>query len=149
MVWAYILGPDGSLKGLSDDGEPHGTAGRPVLDPIDGQNLTNTLVTVVRYFGGVKLGTGGLVSAYGRSSREALQDMPRERLISRTRVILEIDYPVYEPVLKILEQAGGRVENEEFGAAVALNVMVPDEGVTDFRRKVIDISRGQAGFRTV
>ena len=66
VVWSYVLGDAGTLYGLSDDGEPHGTAGRPVLEVLKGSGLTFAALFVIRYFGGIKLGTGGLVSAYTR-----------------------------------------------------------------------------------
>lgn len=144
VVWAYIIGSDGALKGLSDDGEPHGTAGRPVLDPIAGSGLTNTLVTVVRYFGGEKLGTGGLVSAYGRCSREALEDMSFEELIPRTRVRLVIDYPIYEPARRMVDDAGGRISGEDFAAGVELAFDVPDAAWGALRQALTDLSRGAA-----
>ena len=149
VVWAYILGRDGSLKGMSDDGEPHGTAGRPVLDHIGGENLTGTLVTVVRYYGGVKLGTGGLCSAYGRSAGEALGAMSREPLIERSRVELGVEYSIYEPILRLLNQAGGRMLTEDFGAAVRLSLEIPTAGLDSFRLAVSDASRGAAFFKTL
>ena len=144
VVWAYVLGGDGALKGLSDDGEPHGTAGKPVLDPIEGGGFTNTMVTVVRYFGGVKLGTGGLVSAYGRCSRDALQDMSCEELIPRTGVRLTIDYPLYESARRLVDDAGGRISGEDFGSGVEMEFDVPDTAWDALRQALTDLSRGTA-----
>ena len=73
-VYAYILGENGSTQRSTDDGEPAGTAGRPVLEVIKGENLTNTAVVVTRYFGGVLLGTGGLVRAYGKAAKLAIEN---------------------------------------------------------------------------
>lgn len=144
VVWAYVIGSDGALKGLSDDGEPHGTAGRPVLDPIIGDGLTNTMVTVVRYFGGIKLGTGGLVSAYGRCCREALDRMSREKLIPRTRLNLKLDYSFYEPVCRLTKEAGGRVDSEDFAAGVTMELDVPTAALEEYSQAVADTSRGSA-----
>jgi uncharacterized YigZ family protein len=144
VAWAYVLGRDGALRGMSDDGEPRGTAGRPILDPIIGAGLTDTLVTVVRYFGGVKLGTGGLSAAYGRCSVEALNFMPRVPLILRKTVTVQVGYSVYEPLLRLLERSSGQVTKEDFGAEVRLVADIPEEGLEDFQNALGDASRGTA-----
>ncbi|RKX87171.1 MAG: hypothetical protein DRP70_09035 [Spirochaetes bacterium] len=146
VAWAYILGKDAALKGMSDDGEPRGTAGRPIMDPIKGNSLTDTLVTVVRYFGGVKLGTGGLSSAYGKSSQESLAGMPRVRLIERIRVELGIEYSVYEQVVRLIREADGLIVQELFEFGVKVVVDLPVSMFEEFRRNVKDISRGAAQF---
>jgi len=142
VCWAYVLGADGSQPGLSDDGEPHGTAGRSILDPIVGSALTETLVTVVRYFGGVKLGTGGLAAAYGRSSREALEQMPREPLIRRTRIVLSVDYAGYEPLVRLGRRLDGRVLDERFDSDVRVSIAVPADRREEFLRGAADLTRG-------
>ena len=142
IAWAYVLGRDGALVGLSDDGEPHGTAGRPILDPIVGAGLTDTLVTVVRYFGGVKLGTGGLSAAYGRCSREAVDGLPKAPLVDRRRIEVRMEYPLYDRILRSVENAGGRVVEENFGGDIRLAVEIPTAAVADFGRDVADASRG-------
>jgi putative IMPACT (imprinted ancient) family translation regulator len=129
---------------MSDDGEPRGTAGRPILDPIIGAGLTDTLVTVVRYYGGIKLGTGGLSAAYGRCSVEALNSMPRIPLILRKTVLVQVSYSAYEPLLRLLEKFSGRVTNEDFGAEVRLSAEIPEEGIEYFRTALGDASRGTA-----
>lgn len=144
VAWAYVLGQDGALVGLSDDGEPHGTAGRPILDPILGAGLTETLVTVVRYFGGVKLGTGGLASAYGRCSREAVEDLPKIDLVDRTRMEVCMEYPLFDRIKRSAEDLGGLVVEEVFGADIRLIVDVPSATTDDFSRIVADVSRGSA-----
>ena len=146
VAWAYVLGKDAALKGMSDDGEPRGTAGRPIIDPICGNNLTFTLVTVVRYFGGVKLGTGGLTSAYGKSSREALARMPRIRLVERIRVEVGIEYALYERVHHLILEAGGIITEEQFESGVTIHIDFPVSGLEEFRRNVKDLSRGTAQF---
>ena len=84
VVWAFICGKDRSVFGYSDDGEPHGTAGRPLFEVLKGSPFTDTLVTVTRYFGGIKLGTGGLVSAYTRAGQDVLAGLPFNELVDRT-----------------------------------------------------------------
>lgn len=147
VAWAYVLGTDAALRGMSDDGEPRGTAGRPIMDPIAGNRLTDTLVTVVRYFGGVKLGTGGLTSAYGRSCREALGAMSRIPLVEMKRVVLGIEYPIYESLIRLLNDSGGVVVDEVFDAKIGVTVDLPVLELDDFRRKLTDVSRGAADIR--
>lgn len=142
VAWAYVLGSDGSDRGLSDDGEPHGTAGRPIMDPIIGAGLTNTLVIVVRYFGGVKLGTGGLTSAYGRSSKDALAVMPRARLIERTRIEIEVSYSLYEFAVRLSEELGVVIDSERFDSTVTMELEVPDTQMDRFSHKIRDASSG-------
>ncbi len=146
VAWAYILGNDGALRGMSDDGEPRGTAGRPIMDPIKGNSLTDTLVTVVRYFGGIKLGTGGLTSAYGKCSQEALAVMPRIRLVERIRVELGIEYSLYEPVVRLIRESGGRIVKELFESGVMVVVNLPVSMLEEFRRNVNNLSRGAVQF---
>ncbi len=144
VAWAYVLGHDGALVGLSDDGEPHGTAGRPILDPIQGAGLTETLVTVVRYFGGVKLGTGGLVSAYGRCAKEAVEALPKADLVERTRMEVRMDYPLFERIKRSAEEMDALIADEIFGAEVRLIADVPSAHAEEFIRIVADVSRGSA-----
>jgi len=149
VAWAYVLGKDAALRGMSDDGEPRGTAGRPIMDPITGQHLTDILVTVVRYFGGVKLGTGGLTSAYGKSSQDALAVMPRVLLVERTRVELETSYPVYEQSVRLIREAGGLIDKEVFESRVKIIVDLPLAALDDFHLKLKDLSRGDADFEVI
>jgi len=142
VAWAYVLGKDAALKGMSDAGEPRGTAGRPIMDPIGGNHLTDVLVTVVRYFGGVKLGTGGLSSAYGKSSQDALEAMSRVLFVERIRVDLEIEYPVYEQVMLLGREMGGQKLDETFESSIILAFDLPVSVLDDFCLRVKDITRG-------
>ncbi len=144
VVWAYVLGAEGALKGMSDDGEPRGTAGRPVLDHITGARLTDTLVTVVRYFGGIKLGTGGLCAAYGQAARQALEAMSRERLVPRQAVRLGLEYAMYDTMLRLLDSFDGRVSADSFGEKVSLTVQVPVAVLENFVAEAENVCRGAA-----
>jgi len=149
VAWAYVLGRDAALRGMSDDGEPRGTAGRPIMDPVNGQHLTDILVTVVRYFGGVKLGTGGLTSAYGKSAQDALAAMPRVPLVERVRVELGMAYPVYEQASRLIREAGGKIAEEVFESRVKVSVDLPIAVLDDFHLRLKDLSRGDAEFEIV
>ena len=148
VAWAYVLGNDAALRGMSDDGEPHGTAGRPIMDPIVGGGLTEILVTVVRYFGGVKLGTGGLTSAYGRCCQDALESMPKVLLVERNRVELRVDYALFEYTARLAGELGGLIVEERFDTTVRLSIDVPVSALEDFRRRILDASRGAAHIET-
>ena len=102
--YAWILGEDGSVKKASDDGEPSGTAGVPMLKVLDGAGIRNAVVVVTRYFGGTLLGTGGLVRSYTQAAQAALADAQIARMC-RCRVIgVEIDYSLLDRVLYYLKQ---------------------------------------------
>lgn len=125
-AWAYRIsgGPQGEI-GSSDDGEPGGTAGRPMLAVLEGSGLLEVVVVGTRYFGGIKLGTGGLVRAYAAAARAALEHLPtRERVLHRVAAI-DADYALYGQLRYVLPQHGVRILEEEFGALVRLMLAVP------------------------
>ena len=142
VVWAYILGDSRSIFGLSDDGEPHGTAGKPVLEVLKGSGLTDILILVIRYFGGVKLGTGGLVSAYTRSAQEVLSQVKPLEKISRTAYSLNCSYHYFDHVKKILIQNGGDIQRELFETEVTLEVELPDDRTSACAEELRDLSAG-------
>ena len=105
IVWAYVIGDEKrQYLGMSDDGEPKGTAGRPALSTLQYSGLTNILVTIVRYFGGIKLGTGGLVKAYTDSVKAVIDTLPRKRLVEEVTLELRFGYGLYESIRLLLEQ---------------------------------------------
>jgi uncharacterized YigZ family protein len=144
VVYAFAAGPESSrAMGMSDDGEPKGTAGRPVLEVVKGKGITNVLVTVVRYFGGTKLGTGGLVRAYTESARRTLAGLPLEPWVIEVEFTVGLPYPLYEPALKILEEHRGKRLDEEFDTLVRLTGSVPESDFTFFKEKITTLSRGE------
>ncbi len=104
IVFAFVCGPQGGLMGCSDDGEPSGTAGRPVLEVLKGSGITDVLLTVARWYGGIKLGTGGLVRAYTESAQLALADPPVAELVPLTRFTVALPYLCYENVRRRLPE---------------------------------------------
>lgn len=102
VCWAYVCGEKSRIERLNDDGEPSSTAGKPILGQIHSKELTNTLVVVIRYFGGVKLGTGGLIQAYKAAASEALEaaEVVEHELL--TRYILMFDFEYINPVMMLL-----------------------------------------------
>ncbi len=142
VVWAYILGDSRSVFGLSDDGEPHGTAGRPVLEVLKGSGLTDALILVIRYFGGIKLGTGGLVQAYTRSAQDVLDKVVPLEKIEKKDFYLNCSYHLYEQIKKAVQSEAGEVVKEVFGADVKMEIQVPDERAGKCAESVRNISAG-------
>lgn len=98
---AFIVGPNAETSGMSDDGEPSGTAGRPMLDVLKGSGITNILITVTRYFGGTLLGTGGLVHAYSGAVKSVLEKCETEELVEKSSFKFFSDYASYESAKRI------------------------------------------------
>ena len=144
VVFAFICGPQGGVMGCSDDGEPSGTAGRPALEVLKGSGITNVLLTVTRWFGGIKLGTGGLVRAYTESAQLALADPPTAELVPLTRFTLALSYLHYENVLRHFPGFGVEITGEEFTAAVTLSGVIPSANYAAFSEAVRDLTGGAA-----
>lgn len=145
VVWAYIVGEENSQRlGMSDDGEPHGTAGKPALSTLQYSGLTNILVTVVRYFGGTKLGTGGLVKAYTDAVKSVIDEIGRKELVAETSFRISLDYTYYDGIKKILSAGSARIENEEFGTAVQIEFTLQAEQAGSLLERLKDVSHGSA-----
>jgi uncharacterized YigZ family protein len=144
--WAYVVGPPGdtSRVGMSDDGEPHGTAGRPMLAVLTGSGIGDVVAVVTRYFGGTKLGKGGLVRAYSGAVKNALAELATEELISRVELRVSLDYALLEVLKRSLAGFEAQVTDEEFGTEVTLAVMLPEERVDKFVEAVAGLSNGRA-----
>lgn len=143
-VHAFVLGSRGEIQGMSDDGEPAGTAGKPVLEMLKGRDITNVVITVVRYFGGIKLGTGGLVRAYGQAARGVLDLLPVEELIRRREFAVRCSYGLYEGIKKRIQEAGGEIFYEDFTQDVTMEGRIPDEKAEGAELAVRDFSAGAA-----
>ena len=127
VVHAFSAGLGGEICGCSDDGEPAGTAGRPVLDVLKGSGCTNILLTVTRWFGGTLLGTGGLVRAYGDSAKEVLAVCSMEEYISKVPFSVSTNYQLYEQVKKLLGRFEAEIENEDFAENIVLKGNLPEK----------------------
>ena len=144
IVFAFVCGPQGGVMGCSDDGEPSGTAGRPVLEVLKSSGITDVLLTVARWYGGVKLGTGGLVRAYTESAQLALSDAQTAELVPLTRFTLELPYLHYENVRRHFPEFAVEVVSEEFAAAVTLAGTVPSANFAAFSAMIRDLTGGAA-----
>ncbi len=142
-AWAYRIcgGPQGEI-GSSDDGEPGGTAGRPMLAILEGSGLREVVVVGTRYFGGIKLGAGGLVRAYAAAAREVLQRLPTEERILHIIAAMTIDYALYGNLRYVFPQRGVRIEEEAFAERVSLRVAVPAEGFVEVAGLLSDLTNG-------
>lgn len=143
-VYAYVVGHGNSvIEGMSDDGEPSGTSGPPSLAVVRGSGIGNIVLVTTRYFGGTKLGTGGLVHAYGQAAREGLAALPIEELIIRTIAGIDVPYHLYERVKLLLVEYEGEIDDEVFAADVAIVFRMPSENVSPFADRLRDLSAGQ------
>ena len=144
--WAHLAGPPGDTAsiGMSDDGEPHGTAGRPMLTTLLHSGVGEIVAVCVRYYGGTKLGTGGLSRAYSGGVRLALETLPTVEKVDRRSLRLEVDYEAVDPLRRLLEEMEALVEAEEYEEKVRYRVAVPREGVEELTRRLIGITRGKA-----
>ena len=142
VVFAFICGPQGGVMGCSDDGEPSGTAGRPVLEVLKGSGITNVLLTVTRWFGGIKLGTGGLVRAYTESAQLALADPPVAELVPLTRFTLALSYLHYESIRRRFPEFAAEITGEDFAAEVTLSGVIPSANYAAFSEAVRDLTGG-------
>jgi uncharacterized YigZ family protein len=143
-VYAYRIGYGNSVtEGMSDDGEPSGTAGPPVLSVLRGAAVGDILVVVTRYFGGTKLGTGGLVRAYGDAARTVLQTLETEEKIPRQVIGIEISYSLYEPIKRLISQHNGILEDETFAGLVTLIARFPVDNLDAFTSDLSDATAGR------
>ena len=141
--YAYITGPDGSIEKCSDDGEPSRTAGMPMMDLLKKRNLKNICVVVTRYFGGILLGTGGLVRCYGAAAQEALdQSLTAERK-KGLLTVWETDYGFYGKLQYLAQEEGLPVLSEEFGAGVTVTLLLPEEKAAGIKKKLGEMSAGK------
>ena len=143
-VPAYLIGHGAStIAHCSDDGEPSGTAGPPALAVLEGSNLGDVAVVVTRYFGGTKLGTGGLVRAYSQAVREVLSAVPRAMKVPTHTVLIETPYKLFEPIRRLVKLSSGQILDEVFAGEVTLTVQLPQGRMAEFREALRELSRGQ------
>ena len=139
--WCYRI-REGGVERYSDDGEPQGTAGQPMLNVFQREEVTDVVCVVTRYFGGILLGAGGLVRAYTQSAKAALDAAG----ISVVRRWLAMEVPCtyarFEGIRREIEAFGGVVEHVDYGADVLLSVLVPESRGEDFAARILDVSAG-------
>ncbi|NMP29613.1 IMPACT family protein [Rahnella sp. SAP-1] len=142
--WAYVAGPpnDSQQLGFSDDGEPAGTAGKPILGQLMGSGIGEITAVVVRYYGGIKLGTGGLVRAYGNGVQLALASLPIKQKVPQAEFLLQCDYGQIAMIETLLQQVGGSILQSEYGAAVDIRLSLPAYEAAEIVNRLYNLSRG-------
>ena len=144
--WAFVAGAPGhsGQVGFSDDGEPHGTAGRPMLQVLLHCGVGEITMVVTRWFGGVKLGTGGLVRAYTDATKAAIEAADVVTVSVCVDIILEVPYSLYEQLCRIAEAAGAKLAESDFAENVLLTFRMLDGTQPPFLEKLTELTRGQS-----
>ncbi len=142
--WAFAVGPpkDTARVGFSDDGEPHGTAGRPMLTVLQHSDVGELVCVVTRYFGGTKLGTGGLVRAYQGAVQENLANLPTRERIEPAYLNVVIGYTHIENLRRLLPQFEAKILQEDFGADASFALYLPREHVPQLQQTLMDLTDG-------
>ena len=149
--YAFIAGrPENSqLYGFSDDGEPSGTAGKPMLSMLIGSQIGELCAVLVRYFGGTKLGPGGLQRAYGGSVKQALAVLPTKLKIPMVRKTLACQYSQVNDVLYYIGQFGGEIIRQDYNENIVLTLALPDEKLEFFQLQLQTMSAGQLTLQPI
>ena len=142
LCYAWVTGGEASRQKSSDDGEPQGTAGQPLLELLTSNGFTDSLICVTRYFGGPLLGKGGLKRAYTDSGRQALSDGEPVELIPALRWREHCSYPLFEMLSRKANQSCWALENIDYGQDVAFDITVPEEAESELVRFCLDLSGG-------
>lgn len=143
-VPVYIIGhPPSVIEHSSDDGEPAGTAGRPALSVLRGSGFGDIAIVITRYFGGTKLGTGGLVRAYSEAVRSVLEILPKAEKAATVTTEFKIGYPLYEQTQRLAEARLGNIENQIFEVDVTMRIKFRAEAFENFRQELAQLTNGQ------
>ena len=143
--WAYVIGRNPASERMSDDGEPAGTAGKPILEVLRGRELTDVFIVVTRYFGGTLLGTGGLVRAYGAAAAKALAHTEIITRIYGFKLKITTDYTGLGKIQYLLAQRGVKVLDTAYTDRVEIMVLVPESDENALRKDIMEGTNGQAG----
>jgi uncharacterized YigZ family protein len=143
-VPVYIIGhPPSVIEHSNDDGEPAGTAGRPALSVLRGSGFGDIAIVITRYFGGTKLGTGGLVRAYSEAVRSVLEILPKAEKAATITTEFTVGYPLYEQTQQLVEAFDGNIENQNFEIDVRLRVKFREDAFEKFQQNLIQLTNGQ------
>ncbi len=139
--YAYMLGSDHEEYRANDDGEPSSTAGKPILGQINSHNLTNILVCVVRYYGGVNLGTGGLITAYRRAAVDAIEHAVIEERLVEEAITYEFTYPMMNGVMRVVKEMQPRIVSQRFDSDCSITLAIRRSKAEELKSKL-----GQLAF---
>jgi len=149
-VPAFLIGSGNSITAhASDDGEPSGTAGRPALSVLRGSGLGDVVVVVTRYFGGTKLGTGGLVKAYTQAVNAVVSIVPRAQKVMAHSVRIAVPYPLFERVQLLVKSLDGEVLDEDFAAEVTMTLRLQVEKFERLENRLQELSAGKIAVQII
>ncbi|HSH97562.1 MAG: YigZ family protein [Methylophilaceae bacterium] len=136
LAYAFrIKTEQGIIQRFHDAGEPSGTAGKPILQLLEGRDLVNVCVGVIRYYGGINLGTGGLARAYGGTAKLALDNVPLVSFVEMARIKLIVDYPSFDELSREIVKVNGEMLAKEFGERVVVTLSMPVDKVKELTRR--------------
>lgn len=141
--YAYVCGKNGGIQHFSDDGEPQGTAGKPILEIINTNQMKDCLIVVTRYFGGVLLGTGGLIRAYQTAAKEGLAGSRIAEVTEGMSAVMHVDYNVYGKLQYMCNEFGIHILKSEFGENVYLELLLPKDRCEAFSKRLSDAFAGK------
>lgn len=144
--FAYVIGGDIPIVKFSDDKEPNGTAGKPILDVLLGEKIENAIVVVTRYFGGTLLGTGGLVRAYGKSAKEGILAGKIVQMDVYTKVFISVDYSLIGKIQYEVSNNGHIIIDTEYTDLVKFSLYVKSELVDEFIKNIVNITNNVANI---
>jgi len=144
--WAYRVGTTGEQARYDNSGEPQGTAGPPILDVLKHNDLTNTLVVVTRYYGGIKLGAGGLVRAYGEAAKKAIEASGVTELQLMKEIRAPLPYNLLSQLESYMAREGFEITARDFGEHVVLTLRVPSDREADFRSFYTGLVSGKLAY---
>lgn len=143
-VYAFRVGyANSTVEGMSDDGEPSGTAGPPILSVLRGSKIGDVAIVVTRYFGGTKLGTGGLVRAYSEAAHIAFNALKTALKIEKQVLGIETPYPFYEQIKRLISTHEGLILDETFAAEITLMVEFIEPEIASFTTELMDLTAGK------
>jgi len=144
--YAFIIGENSESIRCSDDGEPSGTAGKPMLEVLQNNGLKNVVAVVTRYFGGTLLGTGGLVRAYTQATQAALEEAQVATMTLMSVLAIKTDYNAVGKIKYMFAQADTLVQNEEYGVDVTITIAVPLSEKETMQKKIVEATNGKASI---
>lgn len=147
VPYAMVFGVHSDRQRSSDDGEPGGTAGSPILEAIKTRGITNTAVAVVRYFGGIKLGAGGLIRAYAHAAGLGLDAAAKVRMTPLQTMYVRLDYDLLAVVERYVREAQLLTEEADYADTVTLSLLVPTGDIDTHQRALTDLTAGRARYR--
>ncbi len=141
VCYAYVLGSERDQFRANDDGEPSGTAGKPILGQLNSNELTDVLVIVIRYFGGVLLGTGGLITAYKEATIDAINNSVIEEKIVKTEITIRFDYLAMNDVMGFCKQMNAQISDQQFDNECTITILIPksEEKIAQARLEKLSI----------